>query len=635
MEFDIEDNLKKLPKCPGVYIMHADDDEIIYVGKAVNLFNRVHSYFRKTNKSPKIEKMVTHISYFEYIVTDSETEALVLESNLIKKHRPRYNTMLKDDKSYPYIRVTVDEAYPRILFTRKPKGDTGNDKKKGQRLFGPYPSSYGVRETIELINKIFRLRTCNRTLPRDIDRDRPCLNYHIRQCSGPCVSGCVTENEYQEAVRGALDFLEGNYSPILDALKEKMEKASEELRYEDAITIRDLIASVKTVAEKQKITFASDEEDRDVIGMKAEGDEAVVQIFFVRGGRLVGRDHYYMSGVSGQEEEEVLQSFVKQFYSGTPFIPKEIMLEKDIEDREAIEAWLAVRRGSKVTLMVPRRGMKERLLMLARKNAELILNTDKEALRKNEEKTMGAVRELSGELGIEEAVRIESYDISNISGYDSVGSMVVFERGRPKNSDYRKFRIKTVQGADDYKSLEEVLTRRFERLINGNEDNGSFERIPDLILMDGGRGQVNIALKVMGRMNLDIPVAGMVKDDRHRTRGLYFHNKEIPIDSHSESFKLITRVQDETHRFAIGYFRSLHGKNQLHSVLDDIRGIGEKRRKALLKEFGSVDGIKEASEEELSKVPGMDSRAGAAVYAFFHGSSDEALPDAKKDNTGN
>ncbi len=624
MEFDIEDNLKKLPKSPGVYIMHADDDEIIYIGKAVNLFNRVHSYFRKTNKSPKITKMVTHISYFEYIVTDSETEALVLESNLIKKHRPRYNTMLKDDKSYPYIRVTVDEAYPRILFTRKPKGDTGSDKKKGQRFFGPYPSSYGVRETIELINKIFRLRTCNRVLPRDIDRDRPCLNYHIKQCSGPCASGCVTKEEYAEAVKGALDFLEGNYSPILNALKEKMDRASEELRFEDAITLRDLIASVKTVSEKQKITFASDEEDRDVIGMKAEGDEAVIQVFFVRGGRLVGRDHYYMSGVSGQEAEEVLQSFVKQFYSGTPFIPKEIMLEKDIEDREAIETWLAGRRGSKVTLMVPRRGMKERLLMLARKNAELILNTDKEALRKNEEKTMGAVRELADELGIEEAGRIESYDISNISGYDSVGSMVVFERGRPKNSDYRKFRIKTVQGADDYKSLEEVLTRRFDRLINGDGDNGSFERIPDLILMDGGRGQVNIALKVMERMDLDIPVAGMVKDDRHRTRGLYYKNKEIPIDSHSESFKLITRVQDETHRFAIGYFRSLHGKNQLHSVLDDIRGIGEKRRKALLKEFGSVDGIKEASEEALSNVPGMDSRAGAAVYAFFHSEGSEA-----------
>lgn len=601
--------------------MHADDDEIIYVGKAVNLFNRVHSYFRKNKKSPKITKMVTHIAYFEYIVTDSEMEALVLESNLIKKHRPRYNTMLKDDKSYPYIKVTVNEAYPRILFSRRPKGDTGIEKKTGHRLFGPYTSAWAVRDTIELINKIYRLRTCNRVLPRDTDKDRPCLNYHIKQCSAPCKTGCVSAGEYREAVDGALDFLNGNYSPIISMLKEKMDKASEELRYEDAIGLRDLMNSVKSVAQKQKITLAGDQEDRDIVAYKAEGDEAVIQIFFIRDGRLTGRDHYYMTGVSDLAAPEILESFVKQFYSGTPFIPKEIMLEEDPEDRAVIEEWLTAKRGSKVTLMIPKRGMKERLLRLAKKNAELILNTDREHLRKNEEKTRGAAAELAEILGIDSADRIESFDISNISGFESVGSMVVFEGGRSRNSDYRKFRIKTVQGPNDYASMEEVLTRRFERLINGEDKDNpgdSFVRFPDLILMDGGKGQVNIALKVLDRLNLVIPVAGMVKDDHHRTRGLYFNNEELPIDSHSESFRLVTRIQDETHRFAINYHRSLHGKNQLHSILDDIKGVGDTRRKALLREFGSVEEIKKASYEELAGVPEMSSASAKAVYDFFH-----------------
>ena len=618
MVSDIEENLKSLPKKPGVYLMHADDGEIIYIGKAVNLFNRVHQYFRKNKKSPKIEKMVTHIDHFEYIVTDSEMEALVLESNLIKKHRPRYNTMLKDDKSYPYIKVTDGEMYPRILFARRPRGDTGAEKRHGFRLFGPYPSSYGVRVTIELINSIFKLRTCNRNLPRDIDKDRPCLNYHIRKCSGPCKSGCITAEEYREAADGALDFLNGNYAPVLKGLKEKMEKASEEMRYEDAIAIRDMIASVKSVGEKQKITLASDGEDRDVVALKADGDEAVIQIFFVRGGRLTGRDHYYMSGVSDMKVSEVLENFVKQFYSGTPFIPKEIMLEEDIEDHGIIEEWLSEKKGFKVTILIPRRGMKERLLKLAKKNAELILLTDRERFRKNEEKSLAAVSELSGILGIDKADRIESYDISNISGVDSVGSMVVFERGRSKNSDYRKFRIRTVNGPDDYKSMDEVLTRRFERLLSEEEGEGSFVRFPDLILMDGGKGQVNVALNVLSRLKLDIPVAGMVKDDHHRTRGLIFNNTELPLDRHSECFKLIERVQDETHRFAITYHHSLHEKNALHSVLDDIKGIGAARRKALLREFGSVEKIRTLTEEELLTVPEMNKKAAQAVYGFFH-----------------
>lgn len=620
MEFDIEENLKILPKKPGVYLMHADDDEIIYIGKAVNLFNRVHSYFRKNKKSPKIEKMVTHIRYFEYIITDSEMEALVLESNLIKKHRPRYNTMLKDDKSYPYIRVTVNEKYPRILFTRRPQGDTGIEKRSGARLFGPFTSAWAVRDTIELINKIYRLRTCNRNLPRDIDKDRPCLNYHIKQCSGPCTSNCVTEEEYAEAVNGALDFLNGNYSPILNSLKDKMNKASDEMRYEDAAALRDLLNSVNSVAQKQKITFAGDEEDRDVVAMKVEGKEAVIQIFFVRNGRLVGRDHYYMSGVEDQSDKDIMGSFVKQFYSGTPFIPKEIMLEEEIDDHDIIEEWLSKKRGSKVSLLIPKRGMKERLLKLAKKNAELVLSTDREKLRKTEERTAGAAEELAGVIGIDRADRIESFDISNISGFESVGSMVVFEKGRAKNSDYRKFRIKTVKGPDDYASMEEVLTRRFERLAEAEEEREGdpFVRFPDLILMDGGKGQVNIALKVLERLKMDIPVAGMVKDDHHRTRGIYYNNEELPIDSHSECFRLVTRIQDETHRFAIEYHRSLHGKTQLHSILDDIQGIGDARRKGLLREFGSVERIREATEEELMDVPEMNKRSAEAVYSFFH-----------------
>ncbi len=619
MEFDIEDNLSKLPKKPGVYLMHADDDEIIYVGKAKNLFNRVHSYFRSNKKSVKIERMVTHIAWFEYIITDTEMEALVLESNLIKKHRPRYNTMLKDDKSYPYIKVTVNEDYPRILFARRPKGDTGIEKKTGHRIFGPYTSSLAVRDTIELINRLFRLRTCNRKLPNDMDRSRPCLNYHINKCSAPCRRGNVTKEEYDSAVKGALDFLEGNFSPVLSMLKKKMEEASEEMRYEDARNWRDLLSSVQSISEKQKITLAGNEEDRDVIAWYSDGEEAVVQIFFIRDGRLNGRDHYYMTAVGGMSDGEVLESFVKQFYSGTPFIPREIMLEEDIEDKEIIEEWLSGIRGSKVSILIPKRGMKERLLRLAKKNAELILNTDREKLRKNEEKYLKAAEDLAELLGIEKADRIESYDISNISGFESVGSMVVFEKGRAKNSDYRKFRIKTVQGPNDYASMEEVLSRRFERLINGEEKEGdSFIRFPDLILMDGGKGQVGIALKVLSRLKLDIPVAGMVKDDHHRTRGICFENSELQIDSHSECFHLLTRIQDETHRFAIDYFRSLHNKNALHSILDDIKGVGEKRRKALLREFGSVEKIREAEEEELKKVPEMDKRSAAEVYAFFH-----------------
>ena len=598
--------------------MHAENDEIIYVGKAVNLFNRVHSYFRATQKSAKIEKMVTHINYFEYIVTDSELEALVLECNLIKEHRPQYNTMLRDDKSYPYIKVTVNEEYPRILFARKPHGDTGASKTKA-KLYGPYTSSYSVRETIELINKIYQLRTCNRVLPRDTDKERPCLNYQIHQCQAPCRSGCTNAEKYNEGVRGALDFLEGNYKPILNMLEENMLKASEELRFEDAAGYRDLLNSVKDVAQKQKIT-SSDGADRDVIAMARNEKNAVVAIFFVRDGRIIGRDHFYMTETAGTGDADILGSFLKQFYTGTPFIPPQIMIEKEIEDREVAEEWLSDKRGSKVSILIPRRGIKEKLVELTKKNAEIVLTTDSEKLEREEIRTTRAAQGIADLIGLDNAVRIESYDISNISGFESVGSMVVFENGRPRRSDYRKFRIKTVVGPNDYASMNEVLTRRFTRLKNagGSEDmEDSFTRYPDLILMDGGRGQVNIALEVLEKLGLSIPVAGMVKDDHHRTRGIYYNNVEQPIDTHSESFHLITRIQDETHRFAITYHRNLRSNAQVHSILDDIQGIGDKRRKALMKEFGSIEAVAEATREELAAAPGMNARAAGAVKDFF------------------
>lgn len=618
MEFDIEENLKKLPKKPGVYIMHSANDEIIYVGKAVNLFNRVHSYFRNTKKSAKIQRMVTHINYFEYIVTDSELEALVLECNLIKTHRPQYNTMLRDDKSYPYIKVTINEEYPRIIFARKPHGDTGSSKTKA-KLYGPYTSAYSVRDTIELINKIYQLRTCSRVLPRDIDKERPCLNYQIHQCQAPCRTGCTNPERYSEGVRGALDFLEGNYKPILNMLKESMEKASDELRFEDAAGYRDLLNSVKDVAQKQKIT-SSDGADRDVIAMARNEKNAVVAIFFVRDGRIIGRDHFYMTEAVDTGDADILGSFVKQFYAGTPFIPSQIMIEREIEDMEVAGEWLSGKRGSKVSILIPRRGIKEKLVELAKKNAEIVLTTDSEKLEREELRTTRAAQGIADLIGLDNAVRIESYDISNISGFESVGSMVVFENGRPKRSDYRKFRIKTVIGPDDYASMNEVLTRRFTRLKNaeGSVDmEDSFTRYPDLILMDGGRGQVNIALEVLERLGLNIPVAGMVKDDRHRTRGIYYNNIEQPIDNHSESFHLITRIQDETHRFAITYHRNLRSNAQIHSVLDDIKGIGNKRRKALMKEFGSIEAVAEASADELAAAPGMNAAAAKAVADFF------------------
>ncbi len=611
--FDIQEELKKLPGRPGVYIMHDENDHIIYVGKAISLKNRVRQYFQSSrNKGVKIEQMVTHIRRFEYIVTDSELEALVLECNLIKEHHPKYNTMLMDDKTYPFIKVTTNEDFPRVMMSRKMLKDKA-------RYFGPYTSSQAVRDTIDLIHKLYHLRSCNRSLPRDIGKERPCLNYHIKQCDAPC-QGYISQEEYGKAVSQVIRFLNGSYDSVLNELEEKMNAASEALEFEKAIEYRELINSIKKVSQKQKITDSSGE-DRDVLAVASEDEDAVVQIFFIRGGRLIGRDHFYLRISRDESASEILNSFVLQYYAGTPFIPAELMLQEEIEDRRLLEEWLTAKRGQKVMLKVPQKGMKEKLVELARENAALVLSKDKERLKREEGRTIGAVKEIASLLGLGEIIRMEAFDISNTNGFESVGSMVVYEKGRPKRNDYRKFRIKGIKGADDYGSMREVLTRRFKHGLRERQENtglGKFTAFPDLIMMDGGRGQVNVALQVLDDLHLEIPVCGMVKDDHHRTRGLYYHNQEIPIDRSSEAFRLITRIQDEAHRFAIEYHRQLRGKGQVHSILDDIEGIGPARRKALMRRYLSLDEIKKASKDELAEIPSMNEKAAEAVYKFFH-----------------
>ena len=618
--FNVEEELKKLPRKPGVYIMRDDKDVILYVGKAINLHNRVRSYFRENiGRGPAIDQMVSLIARFEYIVTDSELEALVLENNLIKENSPKYNTLLKDDKTYPYIKVTVGEDYPRILFSRTMKKDKS-------RYFGPYTSAAAVKDTIELLNKLYQLRTCNRVLPRDIGIERPCLNYHIKQCLAPC-QGYVSKEEYRQQVAGALEFLNGNYSPILKDLEEKMKKAAETMEFEDAARYRDLLSSVRQVSQKQKITEGVGE-DKDILALYQDETEAVVQVFFVRDGKLIGREHYYMTHVPENNKPAILQDFVKQFYAGTPFIPRELMLQYEIEDAELIEKWLSERKGSRVYLKVPKIGSKEKLVELAAQNAKLVLSQDREKLKREEGRTIGAVKEISDllQLPLTGTARMEAYDISNINGFENVGSMVVYEKGKPKRSDYRKFKIKSVSGPDDYACMREVLTRRFRHGMEESreleeqemdQEYGSFTKFPDLILMDGGRGQVNIALSVLEELGIDIPVCGMVKDDNHRTRGLYYHNIELPIDTHSEGFKLITRIQDEAHRFAIEYHRSLRSKIQVRSVLDDIPGVGPTRRKALMRHFKSLEEIRQATVEDLMEIPEMNERTAQEIVAFF------------------
>ncbi|MCR5459386.1 MAG: excinuclease ABC subunit UvrC [Acetatifactor sp.] len=639
--FQIEEELKKLPKKPGVYVMRDKADGILYVGKAKNLHNRVRSYFRENiGRGPAIDKMVSLIARFEYIVTDSELEALVLENNLIKEHSPKYNTLLKDDKTYPYVKVTLGEPFPRILFSRSMKKDKS-------KYFGPYTSAAAVKDTIDLLNKLYQLRTCNKNLPRDIGAERPCLNHHIKQCLAPC-QGYVDEKTYRAQVNGALEFLNGNYALILRDLEQKMKKAAEELEFEEAARYRDLYNSVKSVAQKQKITDSGGE-DKDVIALHQEGNEAVVQVFFVRDGKLIGREHYYMTHVSelpgeelfdgGEEAEyarfqearrkikaETLRQFLQQFYAGTPFIPREIMIQYEVEDLELIEQWLTGRKGARVYLRVPKIGSKEKLVELAAQNAKLILDQDREHLKREEGRTIGAVKEIAGILGLTGIERMEAFDISNTNGFENVASMVVFEKGKPKPSDYRKFRIKTVAGPDDYACMREALTRRFThgleeaeelRKKGMDEKLGSFTKFPDLLMMDGGRGQVNVALEVLKELGVNVPVCGMVKDDNHHTRGLYFNNVEMPIDVRSEGFKLITRVQDEAHRFAIEYHRSLRGKTQVKSVLEEIPGVGPSRRKALMRKFGSLEEIKNATLEQMLEIPELNEKVAKEILAYF------------------
>ena len=571
MAFDIQEELKKLPGKPGVYLMHDADDTIIYVGKAISLKNRVRQYFQTSrNKGPKIERMVTHIARFEYIVTDSELEALVLECNLIKEHRPKYNTMLKDDKAYPYIKVTVNEDFPRILFSHQMKKDKA-------KYFGPYTSAGAVKDTIELLRKLYDIRSCNKSLPKEIGKDRPCLYYHIHQCKAPC-QGYISKEEYGEQIKKAISFLNGNYNDMIKELTGKMTEAAEEMRFEQAAEYRDLIDSVRRIGEEE-------------------------------------------------QKSEVLLTFMKQFYSGTPFIPREIMISEEIAEQELMEEYLSSKRGQKVRIRVPKKGSKEKMVELAERNAQIVLDQDRERIKREEGRTVGAVKEIARWLNLPSIDRIEAYDISNISGFQSVGSMIVYEKGKPKRADYRKFKIKSVEGPNDYASMKEVLSRRF---LRGIQEDSGFERLPDLIMMDGGRGQVNIALEVLEEMDLAIPVCGMVKDDKHRTRGLYFRNVEIPIDRNSEGFKLITRVQDEAHRFAIEYHRLLRSKGQVHSILDDIPGIGPTRRKELMRHFQGIDDIKAATVEELSGLPGMNKKAAEQVYTFFHAPAQEENEDSSK-----
>ena len=611
--FQIEEELKKLPAKPGVYLMHDEKDEIIYVGKAISLKNRVRQYFQTSrNKGVKIEQMVTHITRFEYIVTDSELEALVLECNLIKEHRPKYNTMLMDDKTYPFIKVTVNEPYPRIMLVRQMKKDKA-------KYFGPYTSNTAVKDTIELLRKLYKVRNCSRNLPRDIGKERPCLNYHIKQCEAPC-QGYISQEAYRRSIDEAIKFLNGSYDGILKELEAKMQDASEKMEFERAIEYRELIKSVTQIAQKQKITNSS-QEDRDILALAKDGEDAIVQVFFIRGGRLIGRDHFYLKVGSEESRGEILQSFIKQFYAGTPYIPGELMLQAEVEETELLEEWLGNRRGHRVHITVPKKGEKEKLVELAWKNALMVLTKDKERIKREEGRTIGAVKEIEALLGLKGVVRMEAYDISNTSGFASVGSMVVYERGKPKRNDYRKFKIKSVQGPNDYASMEEVLTRRFSHGLKEQEEGkelGSFHAFPDLILMDGGRGQVNVAERVLESLHLQIPVCGMVKDDFHRTRGLYYKNEEIPIERTSEGFKLITRIQDEAHRFAIEFHKNLRSKEQVHSVLDDIPGIGPTRRKDLMKHFQNLDAIRSASVEELKELPSMNEKSANEVYNFFH-----------------
>ena len=632
MKQDIEEKLKQLPDKPGVYIMHDGKDEIIYVGKAKSLTKRVHQYFQPSHdEGIKKQQMVERIDHFEFIVCDSELEALVLENNLIKENRPKYNTMLRDDKTYPYIKVSVREAYPRVLFSRRVEKD-------GAKYFGPFPSAGAVHETIDLVQKLFHLRTCSRQFPRDFGKERPCLNFHMKQCHGIC-QGEVSEEAYGKQIQAALDFLNGNDKEVVRDLKEKMAEASAAMEFEKAAGYRDLIHSVDVCMSRQKVTNF-DNGDKDIVALAQDEADALVQIFFIRSGKMIGREHFFMNVRIDDAGEEVLSVFLQQYYAETPLIPREIYISQEVPEKQMLTDWLSERRGGKVYLHTPKRGDNNRLVRMAEKNAQMVLAQDRERIKREEGRTIGAMKEIASLLKLPGIMRMEAYDISNTNGFESVGSMVVFDKGKPLRNAYRKFKIKTVTGPNDYASMKEVLTRRFEhglRELSELQDKGlskkegSFTQFPDIIMMDGVRGQVNIALEVLDELGLSIPVAGMVKDDHHRTRGLYYHNVELPIDKHSEGFKLITRLQDEAHRFAITFHKSLRGKAQVHSFLDDIKGIGPARRKSLMRHYESVDAMRQASVEayglrgrrvtsveELEAVDAMNHEAAVNVYDFLH-----------------
>ena len=615
--FNIDEELKKLPDEPGVYIMKDASGEVIYVGKAINLKKRVRQYFQSSrNNSPKVNAMVSHIHEFEYIIVDNEIEALILEANLIKKHRPKYNILLRDDKQYPYIKVTTNEKYPRVIKTRKVLKD-------GAKYFGPYPNVYAVNDTLDIIRNLYPIRTCKINFDKDNRKHRPCLNYYIGRCLGPC-QGNVDHDKYMEMIDEIIMFLSGKEEKLIEIIEDKMKKAAENLDFESAAKYRDQINSLKLILEKQKIV-SSNLMDQDIIGMARGIEDVCVQVFFIRSGKIVGREHFIISDSFGEDRKEILSSFIKQFYLGTAYVPKEIFIEEEIDDMEVISEWLSEKRGNKVNIRIPKRGEKSQLMEMVRKNAMDMLNQYGDRLIREKEKNQEVLCRLKNVLGLDRIPkRIEAYDISNISGVYSVGSMVVFENGSPKKSDYRRFRIRSTTTPDDYKSMEEVIRRRFLRGLKEKEiakdsqlDLEGFSALPDLIMIDGGKGQVNTALEVLRELNLSIPVCGLVKDDFHKTRGIIYNNQEIQLDKDSDEFKLIYRIQEEAHRFAISYHRSLRSKEMLKSELDDIKGIGNKRKTALLKHFKTIENIKKASVEELAQVEGMNRRAAEDLYNYF------------------
>ena len=615
--FNIDEELKKLPDEPGVYIMKDKDGEIIYVGKTISLKKRVRQYFQSPrNNPPKVNVLVKHIYEFEYIIVDNEVEALILEANLIKKHKPKYNILLRDDKQYPYIKVTTNERFPRVMKTRRIIKD-------GAKYFGPYPNVYAVNDTMEIIRNLYPIRTCNQNLENNIKKTRPCLNYYIGRCLGPC-QGNVDEKKYMEMIDEILMFLNGKADNLIEIIESKMKKASEDLDFENAAKYRDQINSLNVMLEKQKIV-SSNIVDQDIIGMARGIDEVCVQVFFVRGGKIVGREHFIISDTFNEDRKEILSSFIKQFYLGTAYVPKEIFIEEEMKDLNAISNWLSEKRGTKVTIRIPKRGEKSQLMEMVRKNAIDMLNQYGDKFLRKQKEYEEALKQLRDSLELDNIPhRIEAYDISNISGISSVGSMVVFELGQPKKSDYRRFKIESVKTPDDYKSMEEIIRRRFVRGIKEKEmikeskvEMKGFSIFPDLVMIDGGKGQVNIALEVLKELDLNIPVCGLVKDDFHNTRGIIYNNEEINLDENSSGFKLIYRIQEEAHRFAISYHRSLRSKKMFRSELDGIKGIGDKRKKELLKHFHTIDNIKNATMEELQKVDSMNKMAAENLYNHF------------------